>query len=93
MGWTRVSLVYTYSTLSKAELLRVRRLDLTAPTRNMGPRRLLHEGALLKSKSGRKLRGFLCSDILVLTDEHAKALYRMVSRWDLSYDLQTLTRS
>ncbi|KDQ59802.1 hypothetical protein JAAARDRAFT_56764 [Jaapia argillacea MUCL 33604] len=53
------------------------RLDLTAPTRYMGPRRLLKEGTLMKAKSGRKLRGFLCSDILVLTDEGAKTLYRM----------------
>ncbi|KAJ3537063.1 hypothetical protein NM688_g6740 [Phlebia brevispora] len=53
------------------------RLDLTAPTRNMGTRKLLKEGPLSKCKSGRRLRAFLCSDILVLTDEHAKTLYRM----------------
>jgi len=53
------------------------RLDLTAPTRYMGPRRLLKEGTLAKSKSGRKLRAFLCSDILVLTDEAGKQLYRI----------------
>ncbi|EKM56122.1 uncharacterized protein PHACADRAFT_209619 [Phanerochaete carnosa HHB-10118-sp] len=52
------------------------RLDLTAPTRTMGPRKLLREGLLMKAKSGRRLRGFLCSDILVLTDEGAKSLYR-----------------
>jgi actin cytoskeleton-regulatory complex protein PAN1 len=56
------------------------RLDLTAPTRNMGPRKLLKEGILFKSKSGRRLRGFLCSDILVLTDEAGKRLYRMVGQ-------------
>jgi hypothetical protein len=44
----------------------------------MGSRKLLKEGVLLKAKSGRKLRAFLCSDILVLTDEVAKTLYRMV---------------
>ena len=44
----------------------------------MGTRKLLREGLLLKAKSGRRLRGFLCSDILVLTDESAKSLYRMV---------------
>jgi actin cytoskeleton-regulatory complex protein PAN1 len=54
------------------------RLDLTAPTRNMGPRKLLKEGILLKSKSGRKLHAYLCSDILVLTDISMKNLYRMV---------------
>ncbi|KAI0373139.1 hypothetical protein BV20DRAFT_1042030 [Pilatotrama ljubarskyi] len=53
------------------------RLDLTAPTRYMGPRKLLKEGILMKAKSGRKLRAFLCSDILVLTEEATKSLYRM----------------
>ncbi|KAI0781525.1 hypothetical protein BD413DRAFT_505992 [Trametes elegans] len=53
------------------------RLDLTAPTRYMGPRKLLKEGVLMKAKSGRKLRAFLCSDILVLTEEATKSLYRM----------------
>ncbi|KAF8216277.1 hypothetical protein K438DRAFT_1953239 [Mycena galopus ATCC 62051] len=53
------------------------RLDLTAPTRHMGMRRLIREGPLVKSKSGRKLYGFLCSDILVLTDGSMKTLYRM----------------
>ena len=55
-----------------------RRLDLTAPTRYMGPRRLLKEGILTKAKSGRKLRAFLCNDILVLTEDVTKSLYRMV---------------
>ena len=32
----------------------------------------------MKAKSGRRLRALLCSDVLVLTDENAKALYRMV---------------
>jgi len=53
------------------------RLDLTAPTRNMGPRKLLKEGIVMKAKSGKRLRAFLCSDVLVLTDENAKSLYRM----------------
>lgn len=44
----------------------------------MGGRRLLKEGVLTKSKSGRKLRAFLCNDILVLTEEAGRALYRMV---------------
>ena len=55
------------------------RLDLTAPTRHLGPRQLLKEGVMSKAKSGRKLRLFLCSDILVLTDEVGKGLYRVVS--------------
>jgi hypothetical protein len=58
------------------------RLDLTASTRYMGTRRLLKEGILAKAKSGRKLYGFLCSDILVLTDESMKTLYRMVCSWN-----------
>ncbi|KAH8977407.1 hypothetical protein EDB86DRAFT_3237574 [Lactarius hatsudake] len=53
------------------------RLDLTAPTRNLGNRKLLREGLLNKAKSGRKLRVFLCNDILILTDEPGKTLYRM----------------
>jgi hypothetical protein len=54
------------------------RLDLTAPTRHMGPRRLLKQGPLMKAKSGKKLRAFLCSDTLVLLDDAQKNLYRMV---------------
>lgn len=38
----------------------------------------MKEGVLTKSKSGRKLRAFLCSDILVLTEDATKSLYRMV---------------
>lgn len=55
------------------------RLDLTAPTRHLGPRKLVKEGVLSKAKSGRKLRALLCSDILVLVDEAGKGLYRVVS--------------
>lgn len=55
-----------------------RRLDLTAPTRNMGTRKLLKQGLVTKAKSGRKLNAYLCSDILVLTDEGVQTLYRMV---------------
>lgn len=54
------------------------RLDLTAPTRYMGARHLLKEGILMKAKSGKKLHAFLCSDILVLTDDKVQNLYRMV---------------
>ncbi|KAI0027714.1 hypothetical protein K488DRAFT_60641, partial [Vararia minispora EC-137] len=53
------------------------RLDLTAPTRTLGERKLLKEGVLAKTKSGRKLRTVLCNDILILTDEQAKTLYRV----------------
>ncbi|KAI0085934.1 hypothetical protein BDY19DRAFT_963763 [Irpex rosettiformis] len=64
-------------TISKDLWIGQGRLDLTAPTRNMGPRKLLKEGILNKAKSGRRLHAFLCSDILVLTDEAAKTLYRV----------------
>ncbi|KDR82039.1 hypothetical protein GALMADRAFT_240494 [Galerina marginata CBS 339.88] len=53
------------------------RLDLTAPTRFMGQRRLIKQGVLMKAKSGKKLHAFLCSDILVLVDESMTNLYRM----------------
>lgn len=55
------------------------RLDLTAPTRHLGPRKLVKEGVLNKAKSGRKLRVLLCNDIMVLVDEAEKGLYRVVS--------------
>ncbi|KAI0689841.1 hypothetical protein BC835DRAFT_1407733 [Cytidiella melzeri] len=64
-------------TISKDLWIGQGRLDLTAPTRTMGPRKLLKEGVLSKAKSGRRLKAFLCSDILVLTDEAAKTLYRV----------------
>ncbi|VDB85180.1 unnamed protein product [Peniophora sp. CBMAI 1063] len=53
------------------------RLDLTAPTRQFGERKLLKEGILAKAKSGRRLRAVLCNDIFILTDEQAKTLYRI----------------
>lgn len=52
------------------------RLDLTAPTRFMGPRKLLREGELAKAKSKRKLHAVLCNDVLVLMDAGSRALYR-----------------
>lgn len=55
------------------------RLDLTAPTRYLGPRKLVKEGVLNKAKSGRKLRALLCNDVLVLVDEAEKGLYHVVS--------------
>ena len=53
-----------------------RRLDLTAPTAYQGPRTLLKEGPVTKSKSGRKLTMVLCNDIIVLVE--SRNLYRMV---------------
>ncbi|KIY46490.1 hypothetical protein FISHEDRAFT_75585 [Fistulina hepatica ATCC 64428] len=56
------------------------RLDLTAPTQFMGARKILKEGPLTKAKSGRKLLGILCNDVLVLTDQSGKSLYRLPIR-------------
>jgi actin cytoskeleton-regulatory complex protein PAN1 len=53
-------------------------LDLTAPTRFMGPRKLLKEGMVIKSSSKRRIRAVLCSDILVLVEESTGAVYRIV---------------
>jgi hypothetical protein len=53
------------------------RLDLTAPTAYQGPRTLIKEGPVTKSKSGRKLTMVLCNDIIVLVE--SRNLYRMVS--------------
>jgi hypothetical protein len=57
-------------------VLTTRRLDLTAPTAYQGPRKLLKEGSVTKSKSGRKLTMVLCNDIIVLVE--SRNLYRMV---------------
>jgi len=57
-------------------VLIARRLDLTAPTAYQGPRKLLKEGSVTKSKSGRKLTMVLCNDIIVLVE--SRNLYRMV---------------
>ena len=65
--------------ISRALWIGQGRLDLTAPTRHLGPRKLVKEGVLSKAKSGRKLRVLLCNDILVLVDEAEKGLYRVVS--------------
>ena len=51
------------------------RIDLTAPTAFQGPRKLLKEGIVTKSKSGRKLNLVLCTDILLLIE--SRNLYRM----------------
>lgn len=51
------------------------RIDLTAPTQYQGPRRLLKEGIVTKSKSGKKLTMVLCNDILILIE--SRNLYRM----------------
>ena len=65
--------------MSRALWIGQGRLDLTAPTRHLGPRKLVKEGVLSKAKIGRKLRMLLCSDTLVLVDEAGKGLYRVVS--------------
>lgn len=76
MAWAWVRLLLWLSTDNSQ--ISNSRLDLTAPTRYGKTRRLLKEGTLMKAKSGRRLRAFLCSDILVLTEDTAKRLYRTV---------------
>ena len=61
--------------LSKELWLGQGHLDLTAPTRFMGPRRLLKEGLLVKARSRRRLRAVLCTDILILVEEATKIVY------------------
>ena len=61
--------------LSKELWLGQGHLDLTAPTRFMGPRRLLKEGLLVKARSRRRLRAVLCTDILILVEEATKTVY------------------
>ncbi|CAO1618674.1 unnamed protein product [Parajaminaea phylloscopi] len=55
------------------------RVDLTRPTRHLGPRKILKEEVLSKrkSKSGRKLTLVLCNDILLILS--GSDLYRMPS--------------
>jgi len=63
------------------------RLDLTAPTRLLGPRKLLREGKVEKAKSGRNLNLYLFNDLLVFTESKpggtTEVVYRLVSlaRW------------
>ncbi len=57
------------------------RLDLAAPTRNLGPRKILKEGKLAKAKSGRKLTGYLFNDLLLFTEDKdgSEVVYKYVS--------------
>ncbi|KAG0347724.1 actin organization and endocytosis protein [Podila minutissima] len=41
-------------------------LMLTSETKYLGARKILHEGNLRKAKSGRRLFGYLCNDVLLL---------------------------
>lgn len=43
-------------------------MNLTAPTRYLGPRRILKSGELRKFKSGRKLTVHLFNDLVLLTE-------------------------
>ncbi|GJN92753.1 hypothetical protein Rhopal_005791-T1 [Rhodotorula paludigena] len=53
-------------------------LDLSAPTRLLGPRRILREGKVSKAKSGRVLNAYLFNDLLVFTESRgpSQAVYR-----------------
>ena len=75
--WIGKGYVIRFSLFMAIDLFQSR-LDLTAPTKFMGPRRLVREGPLSKAKSGKRLHAFLCSDILVLVDDSMKNLYRLV---------------
>ncbi|TPX63785.1 hypothetical protein SpCBS45565_g06360 [Spizellomyces sp. 'palustris'] len=48
------------------------RLDLSAPTRVLGPRIFVHEGPLMKCKSGRKLHAYLFNDVLLFAQPKGK---------------------
>ncbi|GEM10145.1 rho guanyl-nucleotide exchange factor [Rhodotorula toruloides] len=54
------------------------RLDLSAPTRMLGPRRIVREGNLEKAKSKRKLQAYLFNDLLLLTEDQGstQSVYR-----------------
>jgi hypothetical protein len=45
-------------------------LDLLAPTRELGERQFLLEGPLQKTKSGRRLVGYLFNDLLLLAEKN-----------------------
>jgi hypothetical protein len=51
-------------------------LDLFTETKKLGPRIFLHEGTFIKTKSGRKLTGYLFNDILILIKHQPTMLYR-----------------
>lgn len=56
------------------------KLDLTQPTRWMGPRRIVREEVLSKQRSGRKICVLLCNDVVLLLSGGTEAderLYRM----------------
>lgn len=58
------------------------RLDLAAPTRLLGSRKILREGKLAKAKSGRKLMGYLFNDLLLFTETKEggnEVVYKYVS--------------
>ncbi|KAK4700326.1 hypothetical protein P7C70_g5926, partial [Phenoliferia sp. Uapishka_3] len=63
------------------------RLELTAPTKLLGRRRILKEGELTKAKSGRKLNTYLFNDLLLFTETKAVAVsIEVVYRWPIPLD-------
>lgn len=68
----------------------LQRLELSAPTRLLGARKILKEGQLSKVKSGRKLNTYLFNDLLLFTElkSGSEVVYRWVSRGSLSHSLQ-----
>ncbi|KDE02848.1 hypothetical protein MVLG_06638 [Microbotryum lychnidis-dioicae p1A1 Lamole] len=61
------------------------RLDLTAPTRLMGLRRLLKEDRVTKARSGRKLNVYLFNDLLIFTETKAGG-NEVVYRWPIALE-------
>ncbi|GAA5957438.1 hypothetical protein JCM21900_003306 [Sporobolomyces salmonicolor] len=57
------------------------RLDLTAPTRLLGPRKILREGKVEKAKSHRRLNLYLFNDLLVFTESRSASTTETVYRY------------
>lgn len=58
-------------------------IDIMAPTKDLGERVLIHEGALSKNKSNKQLRGYLFNDVMITVVDKAdkknnkKPVYRV----------------
>lgn len=76
VNYSPVSYLCFQETKSESYL---QRLDLTAPTRLMGQRKVLKEGSVTKSKSGRSLNLYLFTDLLIFTETQGKS--EVVYRW------------
>lgn len=62
-------------------------LDLSAPTRLLGPRRIIREGKVEKAKSRRRLDLHLFNDLLIFSESRpggGEVVYRYVRSWFLT---------